>query len=182
MFFISQKRFENNCGAFAIAYWRWLVFVNEGHKNVRYNDRSYVDEIYDEIQFGADNYGFLSEFSNPKKMVDYINRNFKGHTAKLIAANTYFWKEFPKNEFEAEYYAGGVLPDLQEGQYAILIVGPDADMPVHYVLVHRSVSGVEVTDPRDGITRFFNCNIGQLGTVEDLDFDYCNTQLAIYIY
>jgi hypothetical protein len=181
MFFISQKRFENNCGAFAIAYWRWLVFASEGYKSVRFNDRSYVDEIYSEIQFGADNHGFHPEFSNPKKMVDYINRKFESHTAKLIAANTFFWDQFPKNEFGAYYYPGGVLPDLQEGQYAILVVGPDPNMPTHYVLVHRGVGGIEVTDPQDGITRFFNCNISQLGTVEDFDFDYSNTQLAIYI-
>ena len=185
MAFLCQNIGDNNCGAFAMAYWVWMA-LNGRHPNngPQPNDAAWANTIYQHIMFGDNTMGDLpGEFSDPRAMIGML-RNTYGmqgtilHTANNVLYN-FFIQYFNPADVIADFPDRTTLPDLAPGQYAILIVGPDENSPTHYVLVQGTCDGVNVIDPANGVLVYYHgINIGDLyvgnpGPV--------NTQTAIYI-
>lgn len=153
MAFVNQygKVGDNKCGAYSIAYWEWIHFndrrPNMGDKD---GDDNYVDKIYNDIRFGDRNkIGMYKDFSDPKKMIKYIREKTYFTRTVLINSNANLQKNYGEY-FGALCTETKSLPDLNPGEYAILILS-DKRGPQHYVLVEGAAGGINVIDPGDGI-------------------------------
>ncbi|MCR5196172.1 MAG: hypothetical protein K6D38_07615 [Pseudobutyrivibrio sp.] len=183
MAFVGQDGL-NNCGGFAMAYWVWMA-LNGRHPNdgPQYNDAAMANNIYQQIIFRENDMGMPEEFSDPRKMIEMLRRDFGMSGTVLHTANralyNLFIGHFNPADVIADFPERNTLPDLAPGQYAILIVGPDENSPTHYVLVQGTCDGVNVIDPANGVLVYYHgINIGDLYVGNP---GLVNTQTAIYI-
>jgi len=191
MGFIKQPEGDNKCGAYCIAYWKW---ININHwdpseyildESKKADQEKCVNEIYNHIKFDpsdADDLDLDEEFSDPKKMIDYL-RESEGIQQKgtiLYNANSVLKDEF--GNYYDDYYLNNdskdKLPDLNVGDFAILILLNDNMRPQHYVLVKKDESGkVKVINPGDG-----DWDSETWDSVDKVEIpEFINSRAAIYI-
>lgn len=191
MGFIKQPEGDNKCGAYCIAYWKW---ININHwdpseyildESKKADQEKCVNEIYNHIKFDPSDAEVLDldeEFSDPKKMIDYL-RESEGIQQKgtiLYNVNSVLKDEFG-NYFD-DYYLNNdskdKLPDLNVEDFAILILLNDNMRPQHYVLVKKDESGkVKVINPGDG-----DWDSETWDSVDKVEIpEFINSRAAIYI-
>ncbi len=183
MAFINQMMFgltDKRCGAFAIAYWLWL----EGNNTLPINDEKVVEDIYIKIRFTHGTEHIDKEFSNPFKMVKYINDNYSDrYTASLKCNSDCVLKlvqEMHVDDIVGPFPVKSELPKLRVGEFAILMVSSDSSInPTHYVLVEKDENGINVIDPVNGIR--MNYAGHNIDTLNPGVFGYYNCYTAIYI-
>lgn len=147
--YISQDPGENNCGAFALAYYIWEASDSEHIVN-SVEDKAFVQDIYTKIKFDKNSY------SSPKKMIDYLTENKK---VAVLRANENL-------EEKQEYYSGlldGCAVDfqsgdfinaLENGQYAIIICQTEKSRALHYIMIRKQANGCfTVIDPNNGVVQ-----------------------------
>lgn len=146
--YISQGPGENNCGAFALAYYTWEASDSE-HTVNPVADRAFIQDIYTEIKF--DN----SDYSSPRKMIEFLCG--KGKTAKLVAeASLEKDKEKFGHWIDCDIYFIGeeLAAYLTAGQYAILICinGNTEGFKLHYIMIRKKkMGGFTIIDPNNGV-------------------------------
>lgn len=192
MGFIKQPEGDNKCGAYCIAYWKW---ININHwdpseyildESKKADQEKCVNEIYNHIKFDpsdADDLDLDEEFSDPKKMIDYLRESDEIQQKGTILYN----KNSNLEEEFGDYLGDGYrtnytktkLPDLNVGDFAILILLDDeSKLPQHYVLVMKDESGkVKVIDPGVG-----DWDTEAWDDVESVNISgFINSGAAIYI-
>ncbi len=185
---------DKRCGAFAIAYWFWIACQHRNPLQAPENiadDEGMVNSIYKEIRFGPNGADFDEDFSNPFKMVNYINKNYRGeYFASLKGKDDRVLELLGKLTEEDKVGINPEIveiPNLRAGQYAILMVSTVLERePSHYVLLEgtdtlkNGENIVKVIDPLDGSRKTYDLGIKGLNP-ETKGFDYRNYQTAIYI-
>ncbi|MGV8983388.1 hypothetical protein [Clostridium sp.] len=81
--YISQPNDSMNCGAYSIAYYLW-----ETNKAQCINDRTFIADIYKNIQFGLNNIGMHEACSNPQKMFQELSNNWNSYSYACILSNS----------------------------------------------------------------------------------------------
>jgi len=81
--YISQPKGSMSCGAYSIAYYLW-----ETNKAQHINDRTFVDNIYKEIQVGPNNMGIHEACSNPEKMSMKLSDTWYSNSYICILPNS----------------------------------------------------------------------------------------------
>ena len=153
------------CGAFSMAFYKWLNYEGKTYSSDQTADYSIVDNIYTQITFGSaySNIGEynLSATGNPLKMLDYACTVLGNTSAEFYRDNT-----IPEMEgihtaitfLDSDLFAGyaakdktGGIPALGTGQYAIVVFSValvnDTFEALHWILFHKTASGYELYDP-----------------------------------
>ncbi len=185
MAFINQMMFgltDKRCGAFAIAYWFWIVSRHRdpmSETTVSDADKNTIARIYDAIRFGPNDLGIDEDFSNPEKMIKFIYENSRHrYFGTLESSNRALIERFGNNFGHVVEHRS--LRPLRNGEYAILMVSSDSSInPTHYVLVEKDENGINVIDPVNGIR--MNYTGHNIDTLNPGVFGYYNCYTAIYI-
>ena len=192
MGFISQQMGDNKCGAYSIAYWEWIKIKSlnpSGYvldKSSKADQIHCVNQIYNQIKFDplvSGELGLNEEFSDPKKMIDYLRESDEIQQKGTILYNKNQKLEDAFGSYLGDDYrenvSGNKLPDLNVGDFAILILLDDeSKLPQHYVLVMKDESGkVKVIDPGVG-----DWDTEAWDDVESVNISgFINSGAAIYI-
>lgn len=143
--YITQPNGSSCCGAYSIAYYLW-----ETGRSKCINDRSFVDSIYEKIEFGANDFGFYEKLSSPMKMCDELNDTWKAPACLCVSPASPFNKIQNLNGILAK--DDDVLENLKHGKdkYAIIICNLISRPNVlHYILTKFKDESFELLDSWD---------------------------------
>ena len=129
--YISQPKGSMSCGAYSIAYYLW-----ETNKSQSINDRTFVDSIYKNIQFGVNNMGLPENCSDPFKMTRELSSNWNSHSYACIIPSSPLMPL--ANKFNISGININVFDKVKSGanKYAIIICSSEKSaLALHYILI-----------------------------------------------
>ncbi|GKU30478.1 hypothetical protein [Clostridium folliculivorans] len=129
--YISQPKGSMCCGAYSIAYYLW-----ETNKAQHINDRTFVDNIYKEIQVGPNNMGIHEACSDPEKMSKQLRYIWYTDSYLCVLPNSPFIQL--ANDFNISVENIDVIDKVKSGanKYAIIMCSSEKSArALHYILI-----------------------------------------------
>lgn len=141
--YISQPKGSMSCGAYSIAYYLW-----ETNKAQHINDRTFVDNIYKEIQVGPNNMGIHEACSNPEKMSIELNDTWDSSSYICMSPDSPLIQL--ANGFNISVANINVIDKVKSGanKYAIILCSSEKSAgALHYILIKYEDNTFKMLNP-----------------------------------